>query len=457
MKFFLIVFFILIGVYVFGSGYQALSFVITMLIGSQILLMSNETFVFREWALFLYAWNYLLAPSVIYNLQTDQVIYGMKISAENYFALSIPGFMLFMFGMYAIPNRLFQPSFKKSKTRAVVNEGFLVRITIIGTLLSLVTSLFPSELSFFVYLISMIRFVGSFALFSLNKGKYRWMVFVVLFIELYFGFLRGMYHDALMWLIFFVIFYVYTNKPSMKKKIFGAIGLMIFILFIQSIKSTYREKTWNGEEAADLTTIAQVSSESVNSNLITGEVNLLGTLNRGNQAWIFASTVDHMDRVKDFQGLNIVRKYFESALLPRFLAPNKIKSGDKEIFNQFSGHSLNEGTSMGLGVFADGYVAYGTWGVYLFGFTLGLIFSLTFKLIEKWTIISPIYVLMLLPMLNYAVRPDCELQTTINHLVKSIIVFGFLVSLTKHRFTIDSDSENRKLGQLSLVNNRSHG
>jgi hypothetical protein len=141
-----------------------------------------------------------------------------------------------------------------------------------------------------------------------------------------------------------------------------------------------------------------------------------------------------MDRNKNFQGLAVIYKYLEASLLPRFLAPDKIKSGDKEIFNAYSGHIINSGTSMGLGIFADGYIAYGAAGVYIFGFVLGLIFALTFKLVEGWTNISPFYVLLIFPLLNYAVRPDCELQTTINHLSKGILVYGLLVWYTRNKF-----------------------
>jgi hypothetical protein len=109
---------------------------------------------------------------------------------------------------------------------------------------------------------------------------------------------------------------------------------------------------------------------------------------------------------------------------------------------------------MGLGIFADGYVAYGAWGVYIFGFVLGLIFSLTFKLVERWTKVSPFYVLLLLPLLNYAVRPDCEMQTTINHLFKGIFLYSFLVYLTRKRFTLDSQENQRKLLHLNLATNK---
>jgi hypothetical protein len=263
-----------------------------------------------------------------------------------------------------------------------------------------------------------------------------------------------MYHDVLMWLIFFGLYFVYTLKPSLKVKLIGAIGVIILILFVQSLKVIYRSEVWSGDKAASLSTVYEIGSEQAKSETILGEENLLGTLNRGNQAWIFASTVDNMDHTKNFQGLTNVNKYLEAALLPRFLAPDKIKSGSQEIFNEFSGHYLNGGTSMGLGIFADGYIAYGAWGVYIFGFVLGLIFSLTFKLVERWTKVSSFYVLLLLPLLNYAVRPDCELQTTINHLAKGIILYGFLVYLTRKRFTLDSQENKRKLVHLNLASSK---
>ncbi len=115
-------------------------------------------------------------------------------------------------------------------------------------------------------------------------------------------------------------------------------------------------------------------------------------------------------------------------------------SADKKIINTFSGHQINENTSMGLGIFADGYIAYGYWGVMFFTLGLGLLFNLTFLIVESWSKLSEFYVLMVLPLLNYAIRPDCELQTTINHLVKGLIVFGILVTITKFNFVMNAGS-----------------
>ncbi len=433
------------------SGPTALTIGIIFLLLSRLLFQSTKTFAFREFTLLLYALNYLVSPLITYNLDQDLVSYPMKIPQDEYFVLAIPGFLLFTFGVYSIKTSCFNIDMKNVKELSVVNERFLKIIFVFGLLSRIATIFIEGELNFILYLFGLIRFVSAFSLFSIRPKKYfLWPVIVLLF-ELTIGLIAGAYHDAIMWIIFFGLFYVYTIRPNTRQIIFlGSVGVSM-VLGLQAIKFSYREKVWQGDKSASIESVVDIGSENIKTDILFGEENLLSTLNRGNQAWIFASTVDNLNKNKDFQGLNNVNKYIEAALLPRFLAPNKIKSGDQEIFNEFSGHTLGEGTAMGLGIFADGYIAYGAWGVYIFGFVLGLIFSLTFKIVERWTKVSPFYVLMLLPLLNYAVRPDCELQTTINHLFKGILLYGFLVYLTRKRFTLDSKENQRKLIHLNLA------
>jgi len=383
---------------------------------------------------------------IIYNLPEDNIMsawlllrdYGMKIPYERYYELALPGFLFFAIGMYAIPTRVFVPEFKKVSKVTLSNERFLIYVTLLGIFIRLINNFLPGGVPFFFSLLGLIGFAGAFALFASNPRKNYMLAIVVILLELLHGFLIGMYHDALVWLIFFVLFYIYVVKPNLSIKLAVSVGMIFFVLFLQAIKFSYRQEVWYGNKSANLSTIKEVSSTTLESGILLGEVNLISTLHRVNQAWIFASTVDNMDNGKNFQGLTNVNKYLEAVILPRFLAPDKIKSGDRGIFNEFSGHIIEEGTAMGLGIFADGYIAYGAWGVYIFGFALGLIFSLTFKIVERWTKVSPFHVLLLLPLLCYTVRPDCELQTTINHLFKGILLYGFLVFLTRKRFTLDS-------------------
>jgi hypothetical protein len=438
--------------YLFGvQGNVAISEALILYLFLRLILKSREIFVFREFALFLYAINYLISPAITYSLDQTLVSYPMKINPDLYFSLSIPGFLFFLVGMYSIRTTCFKIKFNDIHKLSIVNEGFLKKITLIGLTLKIASLFVSGEIAFIIYLLGLIRFVGAFALMGIDLKRYIIWPIAILVFELALGFIFGAYHDAIMWVIFFGLYYVYVNKPSVTQILLGGGVAILLLLVIQAVKYKYREEVWQGTKEASLETVYEVGSKNVSSENLLGDANLLTTLNRGNQAWIFASTVDNMDRGKNFQGMTNVNKYLEAALLPRILAPNKIKSGDKEIFNEFSGHTINGGTSMGLGIFADGYVAYGATGVYLFAFVLGLIFSLTFKLVERWTKVSPFYVLLLLPLLNYAVRPDCELQTTINHLFKGILLYGFLVYLTRKRFTLDSAENQRKLNHLNLM------
>lgn len=445
MKYFITFLFLTcIGLLIFPDLYCAIGFGITLTIGLDIFFYSNETFKFREWALFLYAVNYLLFPSITYQLDQNMIEYPMKIPSDYYFSKAIPMIVLFMIGMYSIPTRLFKPDLSKVNDASTINKRILLNSVYFGLLLNIFSSFIPGEFGFFIYLLSMIRFIGAFSLFSLDSRKYTYLSVLVLLLEIYNGFIEGMFHDAIMWTIFFTLFYFYIAKPSILTKIIGFMALIIFVLFIQAFKFSYRSEV-SKTGVSNLESIRKIGAKKANSKSIFGLQNFYSTLNRGNQAWIFSSTVKKMDSNNNYQGMTIVNRYLESALLPRFLSENKIRSGDKEIFNRFSGHKINKTTSMALGVFADGYVAYGDWGVYIFSFVLGFIFSIIFKIIESWTKISPFYVLMLLPILHYAVRPDCELQTIVNHLSKSIFVFGVLVFFSRYQFKLDTFEAKQKL------------
>jgi hypothetical protein len=423
--------FFIIGYLTLGEMYFAAAIGISGYFLIQIIVESTRVFAFREWALFLYAINYLFSPAITYQFDQALLTYPMKVGAADYYELAIPGFLCFYLGMHLFKTRIFTPRMDMIKRDARNNESLLMNFVIIGTLLRLFSSIFPGEIAFFIYLISSIRFVGAFSLFSANPQRHWKWVVGLLIMELYFGAIAAMYHDAVMWILFFALYYVFNNKPSIGVRLVGLTGCVVFVLFVQGLKGAYRSKI-SETGTSNLGLVIETSSGV--SDDIVSEDNILGSLNRGNQAWIFASTKDRMDRIGDFQGLHILGIYLEAALLPRILAPDKLMSGDKKIFNTFSGHQINQNTSMGLGVFADGYIAYGYWGVMFFTFGLGLLFSLTFRIIESWVKLSEFYILMVLPILNYAVRPDCELQTTINHIVKGLVVFGILVSLTKFNF-----------------------
>ena len=69
---------------------------------------TNSQIAFKEWALLLYALNYLLAPAISLHLEQEKVAYQIKLNAEKYYTLMIPGFLFFYWGMNSIKTNVFK-------------------------------------------------------------------------------------------------------------------------------------------------------------------------------------------------------------------------------------------------------------------------------------------------------------------------------------------------------------
>ena len=116
------------GLLYFNEIYSSLSIGIFVLLLYVIFFKSNQQFVFREWALILYALNYLVAPAITYIQPEEVILYGMKIPRDEYFILAIPGFISLTVGMYILPSKIFTISTKEVDSGALLNKKFLINI-----------------------------------------------------------------------------------------------------------------------------------------------------------------------------------------------------------------------------------------------------------------------------------------------------------------------------------------
>jgi hypothetical protein len=385
---------------------------------------TNECIAMREFIMLLFSLNYLFSPALMYLGLEKYQYYGMKMEQNAYFTLALPSVFLLHKGLYFYKTRIFYPNLRMYRMNASVNEEHIKWWVIGGVVISYFSAFLPSDLGFFAYMLSSIRYVGAFSMLILDTRKYKSYMMGVLVYELYRSLRHGMFHDFVIWIVFLFLLIAYIYKPSLQHKAVTLVLGVLFVFILQLTKGEYRSRLVS-EEAIGIETFAE-SVNSITQNNKEGiftKENVASSLTRANQAWIFASTVNHMDQTKDFQSFGLLGTYAEAALLPRIIAPNKLKAGDRTLFNRFSGKFLSESTSMGLGLLADGYISFGTVGVWAFALAFGLIFSLIFRIVEYWTNTSAMFAFFFFPLLNYAVRPDCGTQTIMGHLVKGILVF----------------------------------
>lgn len=411
-----------------GFGYwSSAAITIWIVYAWNLLERSNEQIAFKEFILTLYGLNYLFSPAFIYLLNPTGT-YRMKLPEGEYFMLAIPCIFLLQLGMNCWKTGIFKVSFETVKLQSILNQQVLVSWLYAGVALKFLNPFFPSDLAFFFYLLSGIRFAAAYGLFVLDARRYKWHLIGLLVLELSGSLGQGMFHDFVMWAAFFGLFWVFYKKPSMNFKLAMGVVVLLCVYILQITKSDYRAQIGQSGGEGGLASFQDAVAKNVeNETSLFGTSKIAASLTRVNQAWIFASAAHRMNHIQDYQGLEVVGKYAEAAFLPRFIAPDKMMAGDRQIFNRFSGHYVTSSTSMGLGFFADGYIAYGKIGAYVFAWILGLIFCLIFKTVEYWSKVSPFFVFLLFPILNFAVRPDCETQTVMGHIVKGLFVFGGLM------------------------------
>src|SRR5581483_9376976 len=117
---------------------------------------------------------------------------------------------------------------------------------------------------------------------------------------------------------------------------------------IQIIKFPLRESLTYG--STDLSLVKGVIDESVSSSERKSAVQQIAdVVYRTSEGWITSSVMEyHREGGFEFQNGSHAIIILKSAILPRILAPNKYKLGDGELFNKYSGHFINESTSMAL-------------------------------------------------------------------------------------------------------------
>lgn len=404
----------------------------------------NDIIPIREVFCALMALQMLVGPALAYNGFEDYLgLYKMKVDEDYYYGYVFPAVISFIAGLHFfrksadltinINNIVIQTSRNKRMPVILIIAGFLA---------SFLQGFFPSEIKFFFYLMSALKYIGLFLLLLSNrKLNIKWLVVIYGSIVVS-SFSQAMFHDLMIWSAFLGFIFALKYKPSTMIKIAGIAGFVLFAVFIQTIKSTLRKSLWAEDQQLSFNLIEKVSETSVNENQgLFSKENLAPNITRINQGHIISSILQRVPNFEAHTHGNLLRLYIEAALLPRFVAPNKIQAGNKELFNKYSGFSLQGNTSMGLSSVGDGYIEFGQFGGWIFMFVYGLMFSYALRRINQIARSYPILPLFAFIIFLYPIRPDCETQTILGHFFKSMFFTWLVLQSFKKTFRL-SPAEN---------------
>jgi hypothetical protein len=400
----------------------------------------NNSLPIKELFLTMYALQFLFGPSLAYNGLDEYTneTFRMKVSSYDYFSFIIPVYLTFALGFNVYCKKYSIKISRQKINQWVVQNPKTPYIFIgIGFLASLISSILPASLAFVFYLLGSFKYIGLFVLllsFQTLKIKLMLVIYGLILISSFQG---GMFHDLLTWIIVLCLILAYRYKPTWQLKLAGVAGFVLFAIFIQSIKQGLRAQTWIGNKQTSVELVEDITAD-VNKDKggFLSIDNLGPNFVRINQGWVLASAMDHVPYKIGHTNGELIGKYIYSAFVPRFLDETKLNAGSQEIFNAYSGHIISKGTSIGLGLFTDAYVEFGDYGIFacsFYVFLFGLLYGYILDQFKQKSSRYPVLILFVMLVFIYPIRPDCETQTALGHLLKSIMLITVVfIGLKKH-------------------------
>ena len=393
--------------------------------------------------------QFFIGPVLAYNgLDEYQYpLYRMLIPESEYFGYALPAVISFIIGLHITAGNLIGEHIDVEQVKKYVqqNKKLPYIFIVMGFCTSIVSSFLPAELAFVFVILGGFKFVGLFMLILGQEQLAVGPMAVVLGSIVMSSLGEGMFHDLLTWLIFTGAIFLIRYKPSIPVKVGLCTAFILLSVVIQQIKQELRANLSRGGKGG-LETLSSAYYSQQEKDGIFSFASLAPSNVRINQGFIITNIMNTVPSKVPFSNGEELKIILEAAFLPRFLAPNKLKAGDRTIFMKYSGIELGEGTSMGLSSLGDAYLNFGIFGGCIFMLVLGLFYSEILKIFHRHTFKYPILILFVPLIFYYPIRPDSELQTLLGHVVKSCfllwIIFKYLSSLFKLQDEADKETES---------------
>jgi len=383
--------------------------------------------------------QFFVGPTFAYNGLDDYQyeFYIMQVPEGEYFSYAIPAVSLFILGLHLLSDKLKGEHVDEKAIQVFVSKvpRLPYFFIILGFLSSIISGFFGTELAFVFYLLGSFKFIGLFLLILGTKQLKPLPMVIVIGSIISSSLGSGMFHDLLTWIIFTASVYGIKYKFDLKVKLIGASIFLVLVSVIQVMKGTYREML-SGDGVSGAETFVRLAEEKNEEGGLLNFKTLAGHNVRINQGFIITNIMKTVPARVPFENGAEMMQILEAAILPRILAPDKLRAGDRKIFMKYTGMVLGEGTSMGLSSLGDAYINFGPIGGSIFMFCLGLLYNFILKQFGKHAKHYPILVLFTALVFYYPIRPDCELQTILGHLFKSIFLIIFIINVWKHQFYV---------------------
>ncbi|HAN78508.1 MAG TPA: hypothetical protein DCQ31_12460 [Bacteroidales bacterium] len=379
--------------------------------------------------------QWIIGPILTYTFYPDNKFYYMSVEQEIYMRFTFWATFGFVFGLY-LPfwKSKMSAEFIITQVKATISQHPFLDILLIiaGMFFYLIEKVSPGGLKFFFVLLGGMRFIGLYFLLVGNrKNKIIWLALVLGWL-LISAISQGMFHDLILWISFLIMITALIVQYTQRQKALIFITFIFSILIIQTIKHEFRSESSTVTDTGSKATIflKLTRDKLTNPENILSDNYLDASINRLNQGWIVSRIMAWTPNFEPFADGETIWRGLESALLPRFLAPDKEIAGGRTYFKRFTGRNINASTSMGLSPLGEAYANFGINGGILFMLLLGLFYNYYLYQVFRLTEFYPTLIIWIPLLFLQVIKAETDFAVVINHLSKAsitvwIIFFGF--------------------------------
>jgi hypothetical protein len=352
-------------------------------------------------------------------------MYKMAVDKDEYFGYVFPATVAMLAGLYFLPSAINTVHvLNKIDFEKLYKRG--ISLVVIGFVAG-----FMPFLGFAGYLLINLKYIGLFYVyFSGHPKRYYWVV--IIFVSLFLSSIaEGMFHDLLIWGVFFLpVYFITRNSSFMYRSILISLGFLL-VLVIQMSKSDIRSESWSSNLTSSQKYafgVQTIYDKLTHPSAYFSDDNIASNVTRINQGWIISNVMDHVPAREPFANGETVKSSIIASLFPRFILPDKEIAGGRNNMQKYAGITLNQNTSMDISQVGEAYANFGTVGGILFMFVLGLFFAFAIRFIENKSLNYPELLIWLPLLFIQVIKAETSLITILNHFVKASLITWFFFS-----------------------------
>lgn len=371
--------------------YEALALAFSMYTVLDLVQAIGKRIPFPEVTAVIAALTWIAMPVIAYEIFNEYHelsalwVTFMVIPAPEYFAYTLPATILFVLGlkMPLLRNTWSANEYKQTLRQYLDNKSYLgLYLIAAGIAATFLVKITPVALQNVIHNFAYLTYVGMFyIIYSPFQQKTR-VIMICAGLTVFQSIASGMYGQLIFMSVISSLILLAGKNVRLFTKLAVMAGGVVLIFFIQSIKMEYRQATWQGlERRADPAIFGRLVWERItNPSEIFQPERMFNLTVRANQGNIVSKAMSYVPKFEAHANGRTIIEAVGASVAPRFLWPDKPKSGGADMVCRYLGDCLSatRGLSYNVGPIGEAYINFGVKGGIVFMFFYGLLFNFIF-------------------------------------------------------------------------------